>query len=90
MRYVCSDFSVTVIFSIFGSAAVDGEIIRKPRKQKAAFRDKSVNPDEAQELMLLTAREIRRLRAEGKDVKSTSRRRHGCNRCRVCTGACPT
>ena len=44
---------------------MDGEIIRKPRKQKAAFRDKSVNPDEAQELMLLTAREIRRLRAEG-------------------------
>ncbi len=66
------------------------EIVRKSRKQKAAFRDKSVNPDEAPELMNKTAREIRRLRAEGVDVKSTSRRIHGCRRCRVCTGACPT
>ena len=69
---------------------MNSEIIRRARKQKAAFRDKSVNPDDAQELMRLTAREIRRLRAEGIEVKSTSGKKHGCNRCRVCTGACPT
>lgn len=64
--------------------------MRKTRRQPAVFRDKAVDPAEAPLIMAETRKEIRRLRSRGQEVKVTSGRIHGCNRCRVCTGACPT
>ncbi len=57
--------------------------MRKVRKPNSAFQV----PEEAKENMRKT---IRKARLEGKEIKMTSAKVHGCNRCVECDGKCPT
>lgn len=57
--------------------------MRKVRKPNSAFQV----PEEAKENMRKT---IRKARLEGEEIKMTSTKVHGCNRCVECDGKCPT